>query len=150
MKSFVVLILTVLLVSLAAFPALAAEADPPTGQEPAEDLTPLPQEDLPPEEADDPPFETLPIQEDSYLSGIPEEIPSQDSVFHEAILSIFGRYTPKTQTVTKVLSDGSEVTYTEYVPGVAGMDFEWIFSAVLFALVIFCVFKMIGGLLNKL
>ncbi len=86
--------------------------------------------------------------EDTYLTVEPDAPEGPLTALHEAIVSIFGKYTPKTQTVTRHLADGTEVTYTEYVPGLAGVDFEWLFSVAVFALVIFCVFKLIGGLLK--
>ncbi len=58
---------------------------------------------------------------------------------------LFGEYQPKTRTVTQVLADGSSVSYQEYVPGVAGMDIEWLASVGLFALFLFCVMKGVGG-----
>lgn len=61
---------------------------------------------------------------------------------------LFGTYDPKTQTVTEYLADGSSVTYQQYVPGVAGMDIEWLASVGLFALFLFCVMKLVGGLLK--
>ena len=76
---------------------------------------------------------------------------SDDEDFHDmarVITSLLGEYTPRTQTVTEHLSDGTTSTYQEIVPGVAGMDFVWLAGALLFALVLFCIFKIIGGLLK--
>ena len=64
------------------------------------------------------------------------------------ITSPLGPYTPRTQTVTEYLSDGSSVTYTEVVPGLAGLDWPWITSVTLFAMALYCIFRMIGGLLK--
>lgn len=65
-----------------------------------------------------------------------------------AVLGLFGSYTPETYTVTTYLPDGSAVTSTEIVPGLAGLDYEWIAGAVLFTLALYCIFRMIGGLLK--
>lgn len=65
-----------------------------------------------------------------------------------AMLEVFGPYEPTTQTVTEYLSDGSTVSYTEIVPGLAGLDWEWIATVGLVALVLFCILKMIGGVLK--
>ena len=62
------------------------------------------------------------------------------------VTALFGSYTPRTQTVTEYLPDGSNVTYTEVVPGLAGLDWPWIASVALFAMSLYCVFRMIGGL----
>lgn len=143
MKPLVVLLMIVLLVFSMALPALAVEDAPFPTEDPANDLTQLP-EDTSPDTSEDSP----PGPEEYYTYELPEAITGDGSALHDAIISIFGRYTPKTQTVTRHLSDGTDVTYTEYVPGVAGMNFEWLFSAAVFALVVFCVLKLFGGLLK--
>ena len=96
---------------------------------------------------------TLPVfaselVDDTYVTVEPDAPEGPLTALHEAFVSIFGKYTPRTQTVTRHLSDGTEVTYTEYVPGLAGLDLEWLSSVAVFALVVFCVFKLIGGLLK--
>ena len=63
-----------------------------------------------------------------------------------AVLGLLGSYTPDTYTVTTYLPDGSAVTSTEIVPGLAGLDYEWIAGAVLFTLALYCIFRMIGGI----
>lgn len=65
-----------------------------------------------------------------------------------ALESLFGKYEPRTQTVTEVLSDGSVIEYQEYVPGVAGMDWDWIATVGLFSMFLYCVLRMIGGCLK--
>lgn len=65
-----------------------------------------------------------------------------------ALESLFGKYEPRTQTVTEVLSDGSTIEYEQYVPGVAGMDWDWIASVSLFSMALYCVFRAIGGCLK--
>ena len=67
----------------------------------------------------------------------------------DAVVMVLGEYSPRTQTVTQYLSDGSSESYTEIVPGVAGMDWEWISGAALFALVLFSFFKFVGVLLRN-
>lgn len=67
------------------------------------------------------------------------------SSFLEALESIFGEYQPQTYSVTTYLPDGTSVTSTEIVPGVAGMDWVWISSVGLFALFLFCLMKLLGG-----
>lgn len=81
------------------------------------------------------------------------DAPSADESGVESTLSsvvevLFGTYTPKTQTVTDYLSDGSTVTHTEIVPGVAGMDWHWIAGVGLFALSLWSLFCLIGGVLK--
>lgn len=64
----------------------------------------------------------------------------------QVIIDIFGEYEPRTQTVTEILSDGSTVTHEEIVPGVAGLDWHWLSGVGLFALFLYCVLRMIGGI----
>lgn len=64
------------------------------------------------------------------------------------LTALFGEYTPRTQTVTQVLSDGSEVTYQQCVPGLAGLDWNWLASVGIFAMGLYCVFRAIGGCLK--
>lgn len=62
-----------------------------------------------------------------------------------ALTAILGEYSPATyQTVTYM--DGATIITTEVVPGVAGLDWPWLAGAGLFALMLFCLFKLLGGL----
>lgn len=63
-----------------------------------------------------------------------------------AVKSLFGGYHPRTHVVTTYLSDGTTVETVEVIPGLAGLDYVWIASVVLFALALYCIFRMIGGL----
>lgn len=64
------------------------------------------------------------------------------------LTALFGEYQPRVQTVTDYLSDGSSVTYQQYVPGLAGLDYAWLASVALFALVLYCILRMVGGALK--
>lgn len=66
----------------------------------------------------------------------------------ELLVDLFGSYEPKTYTVTEYLPDGETVISQQYVPGLAGMDMEWLASVGLFALVIYCLLKLVGGVLK--
>ena len=70
------------------------------------------------------------------------------SAFVTALESIFGEYQPQTYTVTTYLPDGSSVTSVEVVPGLAGLDYAWIAGVCLFALFLFCLLKLIGGVVK--
>lgn len=68
----------------------------------------------------------------------------------QAVAGVFGEYQPRTQTVTEYASDGSVLrTETQLVPGLAGLDWAWIASAVFFALFILGFFKLLGGLIRS-
>ncbi len=61
--------------------------------------------------------------------------------------SIFGEYTPRTyQVVTEV--DGVSQTTTEVVPGLAGLDWPYICSVVLFAVMLLGLYKLMGVVLR--
>ena len=67
----------------------------------------------------------------------------------DVVALVLGDYTPRTQTVTQYLSDGSVESHTEIVSGVAGLDWEWISGAGLFGLVLFSFLKLVGVLLKN-
>ena len=66
----------------------------------------------------------------------------------ETITDLIGTYTPRTQTVTEYLSDGSVIEYQQIVPGLAGLDYPWLAAATFFGLLLFCFFKILGGLIK--
>lgn len=61
------------------------------------------------------------------------------------VSSIFGEYTPRTYT-TSTYINGEIVTGMEIVPGLAGLDWHWLCGVVLFAIMLFCFFKLLGGI----
>lgn len=73
------------------------------------------------------------------------ETSDETSTLKDTLTALFGPYEPRTQTVTDYLSDGTSVTYSQIIPGLAGLDYEWISSVVLFGLMMFCVLKLLGG-----
>lgn len=101
---------------------------------------------------------TINLDDRSYTSSADLNAPPADSdiavlgdippSITAVLRSLFGEYTPKTQTVTTYF-DGQVIdTTTEIIPGVAGMDFEWLTSVALFGIVLFCLFKLLGGILK--
>ena len=70
------------------------------------------------------------------------------SEFGAAIVSIFGEYSPRTQTVTTYFADGSYVTSVEVVSGLAGLDWVWLTSVGLFGLFLFCLMRLLGGVVK--
>lgn len=66
----------------------------------------------------------------------------------EAVSGLLGEYQPRTCTVSTHLPDGSVVETVELVPGLAGLDYTWLAGFGLFALSLYCVFRMIGGVLT--
>lgn len=76
------------------------------------------------------------------------EAETPDSTLAAYLTDIFGEYTPRTQIVTQSYTDGSMVTYEEYVPGLAGLDWVWLSSVGLFGLFAYCVLRIVGGILS--
>lgn len=67
------------------------------------------------------------------------------------VTSIFGEYTPV--TTTSVISEtvGSETNQylvETVAPGAAGVDYEWIAGVLLFAIMLYCLMKLLGGVLK--
>lgn len=66
-----------------------------------------------------------------------------------ALTAVVGEYAPLTQMVTDVYNDGSVVISNQVVEGLAGMDWIWIVSAGIFALMIYCLFRLLGALISR-
>lgn len=90
------------------------------------------------------------IEEHSYtrtvdILGLPVSFNLDDLTMRSALTAIFGEYTPKTQTVSTYYDGQLLDTSIEYVPGVAGMDMEWIAGVIVFAVLLYCFMKLLGG-----
>ena len=73
-----------------------------------------------------------------------------DPVVVDVITSVLGEYRRQTYTVEQYDSSGELIaTSTEYVPGLAGLDYAWITGAILFGLVLAAGFKLLGGLIRS-
>lgn len=67
------------------------------------------------------------------------------------VTSIFGEYTPVTTTsvVSQTIGNDTQQYLLETVaPGAAGVDYEWVAGVVLFAIMLFCFMKLLGGVLK--
>lgn len=68
----------------------------------------------------------------------------------DVVTAVLGEYQRQTYTVQQLDSEGNVLsTSTEYVPGLAGLDYPWIAGAALFALVLAGLFRLIGGLMRS-
>ena len=90
------------------------------------------------------------IEEHSYtrtvdILGLPASFSLDDLTMRSALVAIFGEYTPKTQTVSTYYDGQLLDTSTEYVPGPAGMDMEWIAGVIVFTVLLYCLMKLLGG-----
>lgn len=67
----------------------------------------------------------------------------------DVVTAVLGEYQRQTYTVQQMDSEGNVIaTSTEYVPGLAGLDYPWIAGAVLFSLLLAGFLRLIGGLLR--
>ena len=67
------------------------------------------------------------------------------------VTSIFGEYTPVTTTsvISETVGNDTHQYLVETVaPGAAGVDYEWIAGVVLFAIILYCLMKLLGGVLK--
>ena len=67
------------------------------------------------------------------------------------VASLFGEYTPVTTTavVTETVGNDTHQYLVETVaPGAAGVDYEWLSGVFLFGILLFCLMKLLGGVLK--
>ena len=124
---------------------------PPAEEAPSEDSSPS--ED-PPATEDPPPVEDTPPVEEEHQMFTVTTIPefARAAVESDAgntmasiVRDLFGRYTPKVQTVSTYVDGELASAEEQYVPGVAGMDWEWIAGFAVFLLMLYCLFRLLGG-----
>ena len=71
-----------------------------------------------------------------------------DNSLVQAVRDLLGTYTPRTQTVTTYY-DGPPLSVDEQIiPGLGGLDWEWITGACLFLLMLYCLFRLLGGMMR--
>lgn len=98
------------------------------------------------ESADSVPEETPSVYAVSTFRVVNDNSQPEEGSFAQTIVDLFGEYQPRTQVVTEIMSDGSVVTHEEIVPGLAGLDWQWLSEVLIFTVFLFCVMKLIGGL----
>lgn len=67
------------------------------------------------------------------------------------VVSIFGEYTPVTTTsvISQTVGNDTQQYLIETVaPGAAGVDYEWLAGVFLFGIMLFCLMKLLGGVLK--
>lgn len=76
------------------------------------------------------------------------ELPAPDGLVG-VVTQILGTYRPRTETVTEYPVTGDPVTYERVIPGLAGLDWEWICAVALFAIVLHGFMCCVGVLLKN-
>ena len=75
------------------------------------------------------------------------DLPEPDGLA-QVVISVFGAYRPRIQTVTSVDAEGAETVSEYIVPGLAGLDWPWIVGVGLFAILLHGFLILIGVLLK--
>lgn len=65
----------------------------------------------------------------------------------ELILSVFGDYEPRTQTIETTQGD-QVTTQVEIIPGVAGVDWPWLAGVLVFSIAFYGFFRILGVLIR--
>lgn len=77
----------------------------------------------------------------------PDDVPAN---MVQVVTAVLGEYQRQTYTVQEVDAEGNVLsTSTEYVPGLAGLDYHWIAGAVLFVVFLLGIFKLLGGVIRS-
>lgn len=67
------------------------------------------------------------------------------------VVSIFGEYEPvmTTAAVTETVGEETTTTLVDTVAsGAAGVDYEWLAGVFLFGILLFCLMRLLGGILK--
>lgn len=78
-------------------------------------------------------------------------VPPESTGIKALIASIFGEYTPvkSAAVVSETVNGEVNTTIIDIVaPGMAGVDFQWLAGVFLFAILLFCLMKLLGGVLS--
>jgi len=71
--------------------------------------------------------------------------PDADNTMSQAVQALFGTYTPRVQTVATYYNGEQIAVEEQYVPGLAGLDWEWLAGFAVFCLMLYCLFRLLGG-----
>lgn len=146
-----VLLLACTLCLLLITPVYAVESedtsDAPTAETPAEGDASSPSEAISPVIEMDTSYRTFSVSSLDNVASAPPD--GAADTMDQVVVKVLGEYQRRTMTVQEMDTEGNVLaTSTQYVPGLAGLDWEWIAGAALFGLMILCVMRTIGGLLK--
>ena len=146
-----VLLLACTLCLLLITPVYAVESedtsDAPTAETPAEGDASSPSEAVSPVIEMDTSYWTFSVSSLDDVASAPPD--GAADTMDQVVVKVLGEYQRRTMTVHEMDTEGNVLaTSTQYVPGLAGLDWEWIAGAALFGLMILCIMRTIGGLLK--
>ena len=85
---------------------------------------------------------------DSYIEEHNLRVSASDTTgFQSVILSLLGDYTPVVKDYTYITTSYNGTQTTNHVIDIQP-DYSWIASAVIFAIVIYCTFRFLGGIFS--
>ncbi len=103
------------------------------------------------------PFEASPVEIEPPVYLVSDMRSALDSAgsspvgLKALVVSIFGEYTPVMTTAVVTETVGNETTTTlidAVADGAAGVDYEWCAGVLLFGILLFCLMKLLGGVLK--
>lgn len=72
----------------------------------------------------------------------------ETSTMQDILTAIFGTYTPVTSDSVVAAADGSVTIVTEVASGMAGVDWPYVLGVLLFAVVLYSFFRLVGAILK--
>ena len=72
----------------------------------------------------------------------------ETSTMQDILTAIFGTYTPVTSDSAVAAADGSVTIVTEVASGMAGVDWPYVLGVLLFAVVMYSFFRLVGAILK--
>lgn len=125
----------------------------PAGGVPEDDT--LPSDVLGPEDAaealEDPGEASYPVYSVNDLRSADDPPVSPLAGLKALVVSIFGEYEPvmTTAAVTETVGEETTTTLVDTVAsGAAGVDYEWLAGVFLFGILLFCLMRLLGGILK--
>lgn len=70
------------------------------------------------------------------------------STMKDILVAIFGTYTPVTTEVSVTAADGTVSTVAQVVSGMAGVDWPYVLGVLLFAVILYSFFRLVGTVLK--
>ena len=72
----------------------------------------------------------------------------ESSTMQDILTAIFGIYTPVTSDAVVSAADGSVAVVNQVASGMAGVDWPYVLGVLLFAVVLYSFFRLIGAILK--
>ena len=103
------------------------------------------------EALEDPEEDSYPVYSVNDLRSVDDPAVSPLPGLKALVVSIFGEYEPvmTTAAVTETVGEETTTTLVDTVAsGAAGVDYEWLAGVFLFGILLFCLMRLLGGILK--